>query len=66
MKRTFIINGMNCNHCRATAEKAILAVDGVTAVSIDLASKLAIIEGTAPSEAICKAVEEVGFTCSKA
>lgn len=66
MKRTFIINGMNCNHCRATAEKAILAVDGVTAVSIDLASKLAVIEGTAPSEAICKAVEEVGFTCSKA
>ena len=66
MKRTFIINGMSCNHCRATAEKAILSVAGVTAASVDLATKLAVIEGTAPSEAICKAVEEVGFTCSKA
>ena len=66
MNRTFIINGMSCNHCRATAEKAILSVAGVTAASVDLATKLAVIEGTAPSEAICKAVEEVGFTCSKA
>ena len=66
MKRTFIINGMSCNHCRATAEKAILSVAGVTAASVDLSTKLAVIEGAAPSEAICKAVEEVGFTCSKA
>ena len=65
MKQTFIINGMNCNHCRATAEKAILSVAGVTAASVDLATKLVVIEGTAPAEAICKAVEDVGFTCSK-
>ena len=66
MKRTFIINGMSCNHCRATTEKAILSVAGVTAASVDLASKRAVVEGTAPTEAICKAVEEVGFTCSEA
>lgn len=66
MKRTFIINGMSCNHCRATAEKAILSVAGVTAASVDLATKSAVVEGTAPTEAICKAVEEVGFTCSEA
>ena len=51
MKRTFIINGMSCNHCRATAEKAILSVAGVTAASVDLATKLAVVEGTAPTEA---------------
>ena len=66
MKRTFIINGMSCNHCRATAEKAILSVAGVTAASVDLATKFAVVDGSAPTEAICKAVEEVGFTCSKA
>ena len=66
MKRTFIINGMSCNHCRATAEKAILSVAGVTSASVDLATKRAVIEGTALTEAICKAVEEVGFTCSEA
>ena len=66
MKQTFIISGMNCNHCRTAAEKAIRSVAGVTAASVDLATRTAVIEGTAPSEAICKAVEEVGFTCSKA
>ena len=66
MKQTFIINGMNCNHCRTSAEKAILSVPGVTQASVDLATKVAVVEGTATSEAICKAVEEVGFTCTKA
>lgn len=66
MKQTFIIGGMNCNHCRAAAEKAIFSVPGVTSASVDLATKTAVIEGTASYEAICKAVEEVGFTCLKA
>lgn len=66
MKQTFIINGMNCNHCRTSAEKAILSVAGVASASVDLATKVAIVEGTATAEAICKAVEEVGFTCTEA
>ncbi len=66
MKKRFIINGMNCNHCRMSAEKAILSVAGVTSATVDLATKVAIVEGTATAEAICKAVEEVGFTCSEA
>lgn len=66
MKQTFIINGMNCNHCRTSAEKAIQSVAGVTSASVDLATKIAIVEGTATPEAICKAVEEVGFSCTKA
>lgn len=66
MKQTFIINGMNCNHCRTSAEKAIQSVAGVTSASVDLATKIAIVEGTASPEAICKAVEEVGFSCTKA
>ena len=66
MKQSYIINGMNCNHCRMSAEKAILSVAGVNSASVDLATKVAIVEGTATTEAICKAVEEVGFTCSKA
>lgn len=66
MKQTFIINGMNCNHCRTSAEKAIQSVAGVTSASVDLATKIAIVGGTATPEAICKAVEEVGFSCTKA
>lgn len=65
-KKTFIINGMSCNHCRMSAEKAILSVEGVTSASVELTTKTAIVEGTATTEAICKAVEEVGFICTEA
>ena len=41
------IKGMNCNHCRANAEKAILGCNGVTSASVDLASGKAQIDGNA-------------------
>ena len=61
--KTFKIEGMNCNHCRETAEKAIRGVEGVTTVTVDLEKKEAYVEGTAEAEAVCRAVEEVGFGC---
>lgn len=62
--QTFKIDGMSCNHCRMSAEKAILAVAGVTAATVDLQKGEAYVEGTAAAEDICKAVEAVGFTCT--
>lgn len=59
------IEGMNCNHCRMSAEKALLGVEGVTAASVDLASKEARIEGTASEESLSKAISEIGFTLTK-
>ena len=64
MNKTFIINGMSCNHCRMSAENAILSVKGVTSASVDLGSKQAIVEGEFSTEDVCKAVEEIGFTCA--
>lgn len=63
MKQAFIINGMTCNHCRMSAEKAIRSVKGVVSVSVDLDSKKAVVEGDFSSEDVGKAVEEIGFTC---
>ena len=56
------IKGMNCNHCRANAEKAILSCDGVTSASVDLASGKAHIEGNTDISSIRSAVEALGFT----
>lgn len=56
------IEGMNCNHCRMSAEKALLSVKGVTKASVDLASKEARIEGSATREDLAKAISEIGFT----
>lgn len=64
MRQTFIISGMSCNHCRMSAERAILSVEGVTSASVDLGSKQAVVEGDFSAEDVCKAVEEIGFTCS--
>lgn len=63
LMKTYHIEGMNCNHCRMTAEKAIQEVAGVTSVTVDLQKKEAYVEGSATPEAIAKAIEEVGFTC---
>ena len=56
------IKGMNCNHCRANAEKAILSCDGVTSASVDLASGKAQINGNADLNEIRSAVEALGFS----
>jgi hypothetical protein len=56
------IKGMNCNHCRANAEKAILACQGVTSASVDLASGKAQINGNADINDIRSAVEALGFS----
>ena len=59
--RIFHVMGMNCNHCRAAAEKALSSVPGVTSASVDLASKEARIEGNATEEQLKAAIDGVGF-----
>jgi uncharacterized membrane protein YraQ (UPF0718 family)/copper chaperone CopZ len=60
--RVYHIEGMNCNHCRTAAEKALQDVEGVTSARVVLETKEAFVEGTASEEALRKAVESVGFT----
>ena len=64
--RTYIIEGMNCNHCRANAEKALQQVEGVTSASVDLASKRAVVVGTATEAQLREAIESIGFRLEKA
>ena len=59
--RTYRIEGLRCNHCKANAEKAIAALDGVEKVEIDLASGIAVVEGKVAEDDIRKAVESLGF-----
>ena len=60
--KVYHIEGMNCNHCRIAAEKALQDVEGVTSARVVLETKEAFVEGTATEEALRKAVESVGFT----
>lgn len=58
---TYTIKGMNCNHCRMTAENALKEVEGVTSATVVLETDEAQVEGTATEEALRQAVEKVGF-----
>lgn len=61
MTKEFKITGMNCMHCRATAEKAISEVPGVETVSVDLGSGIAVVTGEADDGKIKEAVRNAGF-----
>ena len=55
MKKTMIIEGMMCTHCTGRVEKALSAVDGVTAVEMSL-------EGKSATLTLSKAVEDQVLT----
>lgn len=59
--KTMIIEGMMCMHCKAHVEKALNAIDGVTA-TVDLDNKSASITGNVENEILKKAVEDAGYT----
>ena len=61
MTKTFKIDGMACNHCRMTVEKAIATLPGVEKVVVDLSSASVTVEGDFDSEAVIKAVTDSGF-----
>ena len=58
------VSGMSCNHCKASVEKAIAGVEGVTSVEVDLARGLAHVHGSHDSAALIAAVSDIGFKAS--
>ena len=44
---TFRVPDMSCDHCRAAVREGLMAVEGVTAVDVDLETKLVSVAGAA-------------------
>ena len=61
MERTFNVKGMMCQHCVKAATKALEGVAGVTAVTVSLEDKQAVVEGTATDEALTAAIVDAGY-----
>ncbi|MBN2110031.1 MAG: heavy-metal-associated domain-containing protein [Methanosarcinaceae archaeon] len=58
------IEGMMCEHCRATVDKAIRSVKGVQEVSVDLQEEQARVvydPGSTDLDTIISAVAEAGY-----
>ena len=64
MEKKLLVEGMMCNHCKATVEKALSGVPGVTSAVVDLEAKTATIALSADvaDDALFEAVKAKGFT----
>jgi len=62
--KTIYIEGMSCNHCKMSVEKALSSIVGVSKVEVNLEKKNAILESetSLDNETIKKVIEEAGFT----
>lgn len=59
---TYTIQGMNCNHCAANAQRAIASIPGVESVTVDLHSRQAHVVGDCTRQQVAEAVESLGFS----
>lgn len=65
MEKKLIVEGMSCSHCSGRVEKALNALEGVSA-SVDLEHKTASVTLSAPVDdaVLRKAVEDAGYEVS--
>lgn len=61
--KTVFIEGMQCNHCKMSVEKALNAIEEITKVEVNLENKTATIEfqNEVSDDKIKQAIEEAGF-----
>ena len=62
--KQFVVTGMSCAACQARVEKAVSGVPGVSACSVSLLTNSMGVEGSAPDEAVIRAVEKAGYGAS--
>lgn len=67
MERKIHVEGMSCNHCKASVEKALMSVPGVTRCEVDLKAKSAALtlSQDVSNAALFAAVKEAGFEPSE-
>ncbi|QYH35285.1 heavy-metal-associated domain-containing protein [Salinibacterium sp. M195] len=66
----YLVEGMTCSHCVSSVTEELSEVDGVTAVSVDLASGLpstisVTSESALDDATVSAAIEEAGYTLVK-
>lgn len=62
MSMTLNVEGMSCQHCVANVKKAVVAVNGVDSVEVDLEAGKVTVEGGADAEAVKAAITQAGYT----
>jgi copper chaperone CopZ len=61
-EKTFLVPGMSCEHCRTSVSGELSRVAGVSAVDVDLETKLVRVQGTELDDAaLVDAIDEAGY-----
>ncbi|AKX95278.1 copper ion-binding protein [Moorella thermoacetica] len=61
---TLQVEGMSCNHCKMSVERALKNLDGVTAATVDLGARTAHVtydSSRVDIEAMKKAISDAGY-----
>lgn len=58
------LDGLHCNNCVKSVEKALSEIAGVEKVTVTLEPQQAIIEGNVNSDMLIQAIDEIGFEAS--
>ena len=63
IKKIISVEGMHCNHCAGSVEKAVAALEGVKSVKVNLDKKVCVakLSGEVSDDCITSAVKELGF-----
>ena len=62
MEQTYYVNGMTCNHCKASVEKNLQKLDGIKSVQVDLVGKIVSIDAEGVTDQqVADLVNDLGF-----
>lgn len=60
-ERTYSVPGISCEHCKQAIESELAKLEGVDAVTVDVAGRLVKVVGSVSDEQIRQAVDEAGY-----
>jgi copper chaperone len=61
-QQTFLVAGMTCGHCKVAVTAEVSEVAGVSAVEVDLDTKLVQVYGNdVDTDAVVAAIDEAGY-----
>lgn len=62
----YTVPGITCGHCRSAIEQEVGALGGITAVAVDIDTKLVTVVGSAADDAVRAAIVEAGYEADPA
>ena len=65
MENEFIVNDMDCKHCKMTIENKLSSLEGVTKVSVNINEKTVGVDGNINKGIIEDAIRDAGYTPEK-